>query len=140
MSKQTRGRNGVATNDLEVSLAPLLTMFLIGTTGMTICHKLAIAAVKLPLLLVAFQTFISLVISGAFWPMVRLGGISDLLKYLMVSLCYMGTLICSMIAYFYCSLCKMTIKFTITTLLFPFFSTAHFPFQSRHVQNIQIEI
>mmetsp|Transcript_16018 Transcript_16018/g.28752 ORF Transcript_16018/g.28752 Transcript_16018/m.28752 type:complete len:344 (+) Transcript_16018:86-1117(+) len=109
MSKQTTGRKGVATNDLEVSLAPLLTMFLIGTTGMTICHKLAIAAVKLPLLLVAFQTFTSLVISGAFWPMVRLGGIADLLKYLMVSLCYMGTLICSMIAYFYCSLSTVVV-------------------------------
>eukprot|EP00954_Amorphochlora_amoebiformis_P001593 123416-Amorphochlora_amoeboformis.AAC.2 len=90
------------TSSLKLSL--LMVTFMGTSAGMSICNKLAIQAVKLPLVLVAIQSFCSTVAVLFLWSTVKLGTLNDFMRNFLVALCYMMMLISAMIAYNYCSL------------------------------------
>eukprot|EP00466_Bigelowiella_natans_P017089 jgi/Bigna1/51383/estExt_Genewise1.C_1880008 len=89
----------------EMDVAMSIVMFMAASAGMSIANKMAVDALGMPLLLVGLQcAFTAAIVPLVAYKTVNLGSWSDKLRWLPVSLLFVGMLATSMVALHHCSL------------------------------------
>mmetsp|Transcript_1064 Transcript_1064/g.1507 ORF Transcript_1064/g.1507 Transcript_1064/m.1507 type:complete len:349 (+) Transcript_1064:1-1047(+) len=89
----------------EMDVAMSVVMFMAASAGMSIANKMAVDALGMPLLLVGLQcAFTAVIVPVVAYKTVNLGSWSDKLRWLPVSLLFVGMLATSMVALHHCSL------------------------------------
>jgi len=87
------------------------------SAGMAIANKMAVSALKLPMLLVGIQCAVTIGIIIPFYKTVRLGSMNDKMRWFPVSILFVGMLATSMVAYQYCTLGTVVVIRMISPLL-----------------------
>jgi len=91
--------------------------FMAASAGMAIANKMAVSALKLPMMLVGIQCGVTLGILIPAYKTIRLGSFTDKVRWLPVSLLFVGMLATSMVAYEFCTLGTVVVIRMISPLL-----------------------
>eukprot|EP00466_Bigelowiella_natans_P017757 jgi/Bigna1/90072/estExt_fgenesh1_pg.C_610102 len=91
--------------------------FMASSAGMAIANKMAVTAIKLPMLLVGMQSFFTLIVLIPFYNTIRLGSCYDRVRWAPVSVAFVAMLATSMLSYKTCSLGTVVVIRMISPLL-----------------------
>jgi len=94
-----------------------VTAFMMSSAGMAIANKMAVTAIKLPMLLVGMQSFFTLIVLIPFYNTIRLGSCYDRIRWAPVSVAFVAMLATSMLSYKTCSLGTVVVIRMISPLL-----------------------
>eukprot|EP00467_Chlorarachnion_reptans_P025748 CAMPEP_0114495910 /NCGR_PEP_ID=MMETSP0109-20121206/5481_1 /TAXON_ID=29199 /ORGANISM="Chlorarachnion reptans, Strain CCCM449" /LENGTH=444 /DNA_ID=CAMNT_0001673133 /DNA_START=69 /DNA_END=1403 /DNA_ORIENTATION=- len=91
--------------------------FMASSAGMAIANKMAVTALKLPMLLIGIQCATTIALLIPFYHTIKLGSWKDRARWFPVSLAFVGMLATSMMAYKNCSLGTVVVIRMISPLL-----------------------
>uniref|UniRef100_A0A7S3Z3Q2 Sugar phosphate transporter domain-containing protein n=1 Tax=Lotharella globosa TaxID=91324 RepID=A0A7S3Z3Q2_9EUKA len=111
------GGKGEVQQYLYIDVVLSVLGFMAASAGMAIANKMAVSALKLPMLLVGIQCGVTLGILIPAYKTITLGSWNDKLRWFPVSVLFVGMLATSMIAYEFCTLGTVVVIRMVSPLL-----------------------
>eukprot|EP00954_Amorphochlora_amoebiformis_P011841 925031-Amorphochlora_amoeboformis.AAC.1 len=116
-SRLLGGKDEEPTSYLWIDIVLSVVAFMAASAGMAIANKMAVSALKLPMLLVGIQCGVTLGILIPAYKTIRLGSLMDKTRWFPVSILFVGMLATSMVAYQFCTLGTVVVIRMVSPLL-----------------------